>query len=382
MRTPDRLFLVTVGAQWLVTVGVALSATHAGSVFGDPTDVQAAIGAAGSVAHGTLPSSGGPLYPLLLAPLARLTTHAESVASVVTAVNIVILGPLATYCLLEVARRIAGRLFAALTAGVWLLGPIVVLPLFEPVYRDTYVDDVLPAVYGLTIDPAYPAMVLSAVAAMFALRAVAGAPRTAFASGLLAAAAIACSPVSAGIAAGIGLSLAAARRWQGLAEALTGLAAGLVPTLIWRYRASGTPTFTLDHPTWDGFQGSMANVREFFYSNRLLQWLPIAGAIGMFRLLRPAALLTAGWIAVAAVLGVATPTAFERGRFFIELIPAWPAYALLAASIPALVPTLVSRLGGSVAGEPPAGGVSRAGIAVLLVLVVLSTGFLALVVGR
>ena len=69
-----------------------------------------------------------------------------------------------------------------------------------------------------------------------------------------------------------------------------------------------------------------------------------------------------------------------RGRIFISLIPAWPAYALLVAAIPALVPTLVARLGQQL--EPrtavtdvqtSAAAVSVALLAALpLVLVVLS----------
>ena len=382
VRTPDRLLLLTVGAQWIVTVAVALIASRTGSVFGDVGSVTATIGSASGVAHGALPDARGPLYPLLLAPLAGLTVRAGAVASVVTTVHVVVLGPLASYCLLELGRRIAGRMFALLAAAVWLLGPIVVVPLFVGAYRDTYVDNVLPAFYGLTVGPAYLAMVLSLASAMLALRAVAGAARAAFAAGLLAAAAIACLPVGAGIAVGVVLALVVARRWRGVGEALAGIAAGLAPTLIWRHRALETPAFTLGHPSWNGFQGSMANIREFFYSNRMLQWLPVAGAIGMFRLSRPAAALTAGWVAAATIVGVATPTSFDKGRFFLDLIPAWPAYALLVAAIPALVPTLVRRLGARVEGESPAGDVARPAVAVLLVLIVGVAGVLAATVGR
>ena len=391
MRTPDRLLLVTVGAQWIVTVGVALAATRTGSVFGDPARLAATIGDASSIAHGTLPEARGPLYPLLLAPLATLTTKRETVASIVTVVNILILGPLAAFCLLEVGRRIAGRTFAALAAATWLLGPVLVVPLFVPGYRDTYVNNVLPTLYGLAVDPAYLAMVLSLAAGLFALRAVsasaepdsaaAGGRPAAFVAGLLAAAAIACLPVSAGIAAGVLLALAAARRWRDIAAAIAGLAIGLAPTLIWRHRALDTAALTAGHPSWGTFQGSMANIREFFWSNRMLQWLPVAGAIGMFRLLRPAAALAGGWIAVAAVIGVATPMSFDGGRFFIDLVPAWPAYALLVAAIPALVPTLVARLGPRLQGESQSTRVSRTAVSVLVVLV-LAVAVLASLVGR
>ena len=58
-----------------------------------------------------------------------------------------------------------------------------------------------------------------------------------------------------------------------------------VPTLIWRQRrARGDSSISHGQPDLERFQRTAwPNVREFFYSNRLLQWLPVAGAIGMFR---------------------------------------------------------------------------------------------------
>ena len=116
----------------------------------------------------------------------------------------------------------------------------------------------------------------------------------------------------------------------------------------------------------------MANVREFFYSNRLLQWLPVAGSNRDAPRARPAAALTAVWVAVATVVAVATPTSFDGGRFFVDLVPAWPAYALLVAAIPALVPTLVARLGDRIVGEVDAPEVSRASAVILFGAVVVS----------
>jgi hypothetical protein len=378
----DRLFVTTVGVQWLVTAGIALAASRTGSLYGDPAIAGSTVDAASSVAHGTLPQTAAPLYPLFLAPLASLTTRLQTVSSVVTTLSLVILAPIASYCFLAIARRVAGSIYAAAAAAVWLLGPVAAVPLFEPKYRDTYVDDVLPTLYGLTIHPAYVAMVLSLAAAVLGLRAMAGAPRAAFVAGLIAATAIACLPLAAGVAGGIVLGLAVARRWRGLVEAIAGLAAAVAPTLIWRHRVLGDATITLGHPSWLGFQASMAGVRENFWSNRLLQWLPLAGALGMFRVARPAAAMITGWLAVATVLGVATLPPFDGGRFFVELIPAWPAYALLIAAIPALVPTLVRRLGSRPKGDSRVVAISRAAASAVFVLAVLVPVALATLVGR
>ena len=240
MRRADPLLIATVCVQWLVTAGVALTAHRTGSIYGTEASARAVADAANRLADGTLPHTGGPAYPVLLAPLAAVTDSANTFAAVVTALGILVLAPAASYCLLDLAQSLAGRPYAVLAAAVWLLAPVAAVPLFVTKYHDTYVDNVLPALYGLTLHPAYLAMVLSLAAAALAMRAVAGAPRAALFAGLLAALATAVLPVAAAIAVGAGLALAAARRWRGLLETAIGLAAGLAPTLLWRERALGS----------------------------------------------------------------------------------------------------------------------------------------------
>lgn len=367
--------------QWVITAGVAIASAHDGAIYGDSSAARRVIADASRVANGAIPPTGAPLYSLLLAPLARTTTNSETISSIVTTLTIAILAPVASYCILDIAQRIAGRAYAIAVAAVWLLLPIASVRFFNDQYKSTYVDDVLPALYGLTVHPGYVAMVLSLAAAMFALRATADVPRAAFASGLMAAAAAACLPVAAGIIGGVVLALGAARRWRGLLEALAGIAAGIAPTLIWRHRAI-EQAITLGRPSWNGFQASMANMREFSFSNRLFQWLPIAGTIGMFRLARPAAAMIAGWIAIATLVGPATAPSFTRGVFLLELVPAWPAYALAVAAIPALLPTLVRRLRSQTTPAPTADVVSRAAVWALVTLVVVIPAVAALVLSR
>jgi hypothetical protein len=346
VRKADPLFVVTVCVQWLVTAGVALTAHHTGSIYGTEASARAVAAAANRLADGDLPHTGGPAYPVLLAPVGLLSDSANTFAVVVTTLSVVLLAPAASFCLLHLATSIAGRSYAILAAAVWLLGPVAAVPLFVTKYHDTYVDNVLPALYGLTLHPAYLAMVLSLAAATFAMRATAGLSGAAFAAGLLAALATAVLPVAAAVAVGVGLTLAAGRRWGGLLEATAGFTAGLAPTLLWRDRALGSVSLTLGHPSWNTFDAAMANVREFFWSNRLLQWLPIAGTVGLLRLTRPAAALLAGWLGAIVLVVVAAPSDFTDGRIFIELIPSWPAYAMLVAAIPALAPGLTRRFHG------------------------------------
>ena len=70
--------------------------------------------------------------------------------------------------------------------------------------------------------------------------------------------------------------------------------------------------------------------------------------------MRPAAAaLLGGWLAAFVIVKGASPQAsIEANTFWRLLMPAWPAYLLLLAAIPLLVPTLARRLGRRVA--PPA----------------------------
>lgn len=344
MRRPDPLFAATVLLQWLVVAGVAVAAARSGSVYGGRSSAAQAVDAAGSISNGGLPATNGPGYPILLAPIVRLTHDVGTVASIVTTVNIVVLIPFVAWCLLEIAERSAGRLYAAAVAVVWTLAPVAAVPLFTDAYRPVYVDDVLPALYGLTLRPEFAAMALSVAAAAFALRAVAGARRAGIVAGTFAGAAALVTPVALAAGAGVALALIAARRWRALLETAPVLAAALVTLLVWRQRALGGPTVTLGHPAWAAFQATMAQVREHFWSNRLLQWLAVAGAAGAVRLARPLGVLGIGWLGAYALVAVATQTDFSQGRFFVSLIPSWPAYALLVAAVPALVPTLMARV--------------------------------------
>ena len=91
----------------------------------------------------------------------------------------------------------------------------------------------------------------------------------------------------------------------------------------------------------------MDELREFFLSARIAQWAPFAGLIAVVRVRRGAiAALLGGWLAAYVVVKGFSPRAsIESNTFWRLLMPAWPAYLLLFASIPLLVPTLARRLG-------------------------------------
>ncbi|HWN22527.1 MAG TPA: hypothetical protein VNP93_11175, partial [Gaiellaceae bacterium] len=81
-------------------------------------------------------------------------------------------------------------------------------------------------------------------------------------------------------------------------------------------------------------------------SQRLIQWLPIAGAIAVGRRSLPLALLLGGWFGSwVATAATRVGTGLEDGELVRVLLPALPAWVLLAAALPLLVPTLATRLG-------------------------------------
>jgi hypothetical protein len=113
----------------------------------------------------------------------------------------------------------------------------------------------------------------------------------------------------------------------------------------------------------------MDQLREFFWSARLAQWAPFVGVLAVVRVRRvPVAGLLAGWLgAFLLVKGFSTKTSIEGGSFWRLLMPAWPAYLLLFASIPLLVPTLAARLGERLR-SPTSSPVSRRTLAVVVAL--------------
>lgn len=212
--------------------------------------------------------------------------------------NVVVLGPLAIVAALRVAGNVGGVALGAWTLLVWVAMPWVAPVLTLSKYDSTMRDDVLPLVLGLTGDAGYAEGV--AILAALALLISRGRATTALATGVL-----------------------------------------LVLAAVWLARAPGVEGLSRD-----ALQANLAGLREFFFSQRLLQWLPLAGAIAVARRSVPLALALAGWLGGYVVFRLtSTAATFENGEFFRLLLPALPAYVLLTAALPLLVPTLAARLG-------------------------------------
>jgi hypothetical protein len=105
---------------------------------------------------------------------------------------------------------------------------------------------------------------------------------------------------------------------------------------------------------WDHLSQNLDGIREYFWSNRLVEWLPLAGALGALRRSAPKALVLIGWLAAyVATKGSSEVSSVDTASFWRLLSPAWPAYLLLAISIVALVPRAYARAGAVILSTRP-----------------------------
>ena len=92
---------------------------------------------------------------------------------------------------------------------------------------------------------------------------------------------------------------------------------------------------------WANLHTNAKDLREYFWSARLLEWPPIAGVVGAARRSLPLAGLLATWFGAFLLVKGSTPlSTVSSGSFFRFVMPGFPAYFLLAVSILLLVPTL------------------------------------------
>jgi len=340
-RRPAAVLPVAVAAQWLATLAVALTAERDGWRMGDTGAAAEALKAAAELVDGHLPSVGtGVVWPLVLAPIAAVA--GEGVLAGLPAVvllDTLVLAPLALVCAYWLAARAGGRLLALWTAVLWVVAPFVLLLLAQGDFGETLHNSVLPLLLGLSGEPEFAAGVALLGAAV--LIAWSRSPLDAVLAGLAAGLAFGIAPRTLLFAAGALTAYALRRQTRAGALFLAALAPAVLAVAIWRIRAfDGLAPISFGTVSWSDFQGQMNGLREHFWSNRLLQWVPLAGVIAMARRSVPAAALLAGWLGAFAVVEAAS-----RADLFEALLPALPAYVVLAAAIPLLVPTLPARLG-------------------------------------
>ena len=140
---------------------------------------------------------------------------------------------------------------------------------------------------------------------------------------------------------------------------MLGLAPALATLALWKYRglghlqrhpggavrlASGVGDLLRrihnpDANSWSHFHENLIAIREHFWVARVLEWLPLAGALALFARARRAFWLIVPWFAAfLAIKGSYVDARMDDASFFRILLPAFPAFVLLMAAIPLLFP--------------------------------------------
>jgi hypothetical protein len=357
--------------QWLALAVFAVAATHNGWLYYQGGDETFYWTGAHLLSAWTLPVAPiGYAWSYLLTPVALFAgANVLHGLPAVIVLNALVMLPVALLCVYGIATRIAGRIFGYWTAFLWILVPYVAIPMFDSRYHEKYVDIALPQSLGLTVLGDFPSMVFLLVTAYLLVRALDTHNWVdAALAGMIGGFAIGLKPsTTLFFGAGV-LCLLVATRWIQTAAFLSALVPGVFILALWKQRGLGElPAFsstgaasgsmasiaghaplgsllspihkyvTLD---WHQLHQNLDGVREFFWAVRPLEFVPFAGLLAIGRRSWPKAVLIFGWFITFLLLkGTDDKANIEDASFFRLLMPSFPAFLLLLASIPLLIPT-------------------------------------------
>jgi hypothetical protein len=365
---PRTVLAGLVAVQWLAILAFALTVRHNGWVYYQGGDQIWYTTTASLIGDAVLPPTYiGFGWVIPLVPLSWLLgPEYTGFLPPAIGLNVLVLGPVALACVYAIAVRIGGRLLGLYAALFWVAAPFLAIPFFRYDYHDRYVEQFLPQALGLTAMADFPSMVCLLVAAWLLVRALDAVDWTwAALAGLAAGVGATIKPSNLLFLAGPALLLLLSRRWRVVLPYVAGTVPPLLLLALWKQRGLGTvPAFALEQTRvaagavvsasvldkyvyldWDTFRHNMASLREYAYSVRVLQWIPIAGAFAVARRSLPLGGLLAGWFgAFLLVKGTAPQATVDSGSLFRLLMPAFPAYFLLFASLPLLLPGVLRRI--------------------------------------
>lgn len=364
--------------QWLCVLGLALRARHNAWLYYQGGDQTYYYTTAWMFSHWRMPTAEvGWGWSYLLAPVAGASgPNVLSGLPVVVLADAIVLLPAALLAVYGIGARIGGRLVGYWAAAVWIAVPFLAIPLFVARYHAKYVDQTLPQAFGLTPLADFPSMVLLLAGAYLIVRALDGGDwREAVLAGLVVGFAFCVKPSNVIFFFAGFLALLVARRWRELVVFGATLVPGVLLIALWKQRGLGTqplfaggdrglaavgvplPGGTLAalgryvNLDWHQLEVNRDSLREFFWSVRPLEWVPVAGVIALARRSLPQAALVGGWfLGFLLVKGTSHQASVEDASFWRLLMPSFPAFVFLLASVPLLVP----KLGGALAVRFPA----------------------------
>jgi hypothetical protein len=357
--------------EWVAVLALALTVRHSGWVYYQGGDQLWYYTLGWLLGNGELAqTSVGYGWPAVLAPIAHIAgPNLVSALPAIVLLNVLVLLPAAMLALYGIAARIGGRLFGYWALIVWIVVPFAGIRYTNVGYHQRYTELLLPQALGLTGLADFPTMVAALVAIYFCARDLfSDRPQLldALAAGTAGGTAVAIKPSTVLLLAGPALAFAYRRRFTSAGLFVLGMAPALLALLVWKSRGLGyVPVFgsaLAPHPVaaggsltavdvssylhrvdWSRFTSNLDLLREHFWSGRVLEWLVLAGLIALARRSRTALLLVGGWLA-AFVIVKGSAASVEDGSVFRILMPSFPAFVLLLASLPLLLPHAPRRL--------------------------------------
>jgi hypothetical protein len=363
---PAKLLVPAIAIQWLTTLALALTVRHNGWLFYQGGDQLWYYVSSWVLVHGQIPTAFiGHGWPALLAPISALAgpTLVPALPAIVL-FDVLVLGPIALLCVYGIAKRIGGQIFAYWTVALWLTVPFIGIKFTDYLYHQRYTELTLPQSFGLTAMADFPSMVAVLVAVYFGLRVIERPDAVeAIAAGLAAGVAVAIKPASAPFLGGLVLGFLYRRRTLGAAYLVAGIAPAVLTLALWKYRGLGyVPLFHADGAVrlaagaqqqlvafnplhhyvkfdWHQLNLNLLGIKEHFWSVRVVEWLVIAGFVGLARRSLTAFLVVGGWFAAFVVTKATYPNAgIDDASVFRVMMPSYPAFILLLASLVYLFP--------------------------------------------
>jgi hypothetical protein len=351
--------------QWVVVGGLAVTVRHNGWIYYMGGDQLWHYTGAYLIAHGQLPPTYvGIGWSTILAPISWLSgPNLVSALPAIVLFNALVLLPFGLAGMYGIGERIAGRLFGYWVALLWIVIPFVGIPYALKGYHQKWTEITLPQLLGLGAMSDYPSMIALIVGSYLCLRALderhwSFAAGAGFAVGY----ALAVKPSNSVFLAAPVVLLAL---WR--FRALLPFGLGLVPCLatltLWKVKgqgnlpwrttvgerrlAGGPSGFThryLRDNSWTQLHNNLLQLREFLWSDRLLEFLVVAGIVALVVRSRRAGVFVGVWFAAFLLLkGTYVNSRVEDATFWRLMMPALPAFVVLAASLPLLIPGVRAR---------------------------------------
>ncbi len=355
--------------EWACVLSLARTVHHAGWIYYQGGDQLWYYTLGWLLAHGQLGYAlVGYGLPVMFAPIVWIAgPNLVSALPAIILLNVLVFLPVAMFSLYGIAARIGGRLFGYWTLLLWIVAPFVGIAYTNVGYHQRFTELLLPQAFGLTGLADFATMTAALVSLYFCSRIVfadAALPLDGVAAGVAAGAAIAIKPATALFLAGPALAFLYRRRFFSAALFFAGIAPALITLAVWKDRGLGQLPIlngVAPHPVGRGLASSAPIValnlghyfqldwahlgrnldflREEFWSGRVLEWLPVAGLIGLGRVSRTGLLLLGGpFAAFVIVKGTYVNANIEDGSLFRIMMPVFPIFVVMLACVPLLFP--------------------------------------------